>query len=151
MLRNVATVTDRGLNKSGSVVGLGRPSISRGRNFFDFRLPECPCSNSHSIAGKESPLPIQMHHFATNKHKAFTPRMEKIAKQFGLELNEAWNKKLMHHLGRHPNDYHEFVLFNMKKAAKEAKGDAKVFVELFEEYVKTPVINNPDLLNKSGW
>ena len=100
---------------------------------------------------KVKDLPIQMHHFATNKHKAFTPRMEKIAEQFKLDLNGAWNKELMHHLGRHPNDYHEFVLFNMKKAAKEAKGDSKVFLELFEEYVKKPILDNPDLLNKSGW
>lgn len=105
-----------------------------------------------ALKGKKvKDLPLQMHHFATNKNKAFTPRMEKIAKQFELNLNGAWNKELMHHLGRHPNDYHEFVLFNMTKAAKESKGDSKVFLELFEEYVKKPILDNPDLLNKSGW
>ncbi|MBP1617672.1 MAG: hypothetical protein H6Q14_1499 [Bacteroidetes bacterium] len=28
--------------------------------------------------------------------------MEGIAKQFGLDLNGAWNKAAMPHLGRHP-------------------------------------------------
>ena len=77
--------------------------------------------------------------------------MKNLAERFGLSLEEAWNKELMNHLGRHPDLYHEFVFFNMKKAAKEAKGDSKVFLDLFEKYVKDPVRKNPDLLNKSGW
>jgi len=77
--------------------------------------------------------------------------MKKIAKQFGFDLNGAWNKELIHHLGRHPNEYHDFVLSGMKQAKKEAGGNTEKFLKLFEEYVKTPVINNPDLLNKTGW
>ncbi len=62
-----------------------------------------------------------MHYFATNKNTAFNPQMKKIAKQFGLDLNEVWNKELMHCLGRHPNEYRDFVLSGMKLAKKEEK------------------------------
>ena len=96
-------------------------------------------------------LPTQNHHFATNKNKAFTPRMEPIAKEFGLELNGAWNKQKMPHLGRHPNSYHEFVLREMQNAQSGANGSQAEFIRLFELYVKEPVIQNPGLLKKSGW
>jgi hypothetical protein len=39
----------------------------------------------------------------------------------------------------------------MQKASIEAKGDVNKFLELFEERVKNPVIDNPDLLTKKGW
>lgn len=96
-------------------------------------------------------LPIQVHHFATNKSKTFTPQMEAIAKEFGLNLNGAWNKQALPHLGRHPNDYHKFVLQGMQKAKVEARGSQAEFIRLFEEYVKQPVIKNLELLRKSGW
>lgn len=47
--------------------------------------------------------------------------MEGIAKQFGLDLNGAWNKAAMPHLGRHPNAYHNFVLKGMQDAAAGAE------------------------------
>jgi len=77
--------------------------------------------------------------------------MKNIARQFGLDLEGVWNKELMRHLGRHPDKYHDFVLLYMEKAAREAKGDSKVFLELFEKYIKDPVRINPDMLNKGGW
>jgi len=98
-----------------------------------------------------STLPEQLHHFATNKNKAFTPEMQKIADQFGLRLDGAWNKELMPHLGRHPNEYHDFVLGGMRQAQAEAGGSAQNFLELFNTYVKEPVLQNPSLLRKSGW
>ena len=96
-------------------------------------------------------LPTQMHHFATNKHSLFTPQMNEIADQFGLKLDEAWNKAKLPHLGRHPNAYHNFVLSGMKKAAAEAGGSRAKLLELFEQYVIKPVQQNPELLRKSGW
>ena len=77
--------------------------------------------------------------------------MKVFAEDFGLNLNGSWNKELMHHHGRHPNEYHDFVLSGMKMARKEAGGDKEKFLKLFEKYIKTPVINNPNLLNKTGW
>lgn len=96
-------------------------------------------------------LPIQIHHFATNKSSKYTAKMATIAQKYGLKLDEAWNKAALPHLGRHPNTYHDFVLEGMKRASTEAGGDAKKFLNLFDKYVKKKVINNPNLLNKSGW
>jgi hypothetical protein len=39
----------------------------------------------------------------------------------------------------------------MNRAASEAGQDTSKFLELFENYVKTPIRNNPDLLSKEGW
>lgn len=77
--------------------------------------------------------------------------MEGIAKQFGLDINGAWNKAAMPHLGRHPNAYHEFVLKGMQDAAAGAGGNQAKFLQLFDQYVKQPVLQNPNLLRKSGW
>lgn len=102
-------------------------------------------------AQSSSNLPLQIHHFATNKHSVWTPRMESVAQQFGLELNGAWNKAALPHLGRHPNEYHQFVFQNMQRAASEAGSSQAKFLLLFDQYVKQPVLQNPNLLRKSGW
>jgi len=96
-------------------------------------------------------LPDQAHHFATNKNKDYTPGFKEIADQYGLDLNKEWNKEVMPHLGRHPNDYHDFVEAGMSQAAREAGKDKEKFLKLYEEYVKKPIRDNPDLLRKSGW
>ena len=96
-------------------------------------------------------LPTQIHHFATNKNKIFTPQMAKIAKQFGLDLDGAWNKAPLPHIGRHPNAYHIFVLNSMQQAAAGAGGSQAQFLNLFNQYVIQPVTKNPGLLRKSGW
>ena len=96
-------------------------------------------------------LPIQRHHFATNKSSVYTPRMRTIADRYGLGLNEPWNTAMLPHLGRHPNAYHDFVLRGMGRAANEAGTDAARFTRLFDTYVRQPVIQNPDLLRLIGW
>lgn len=93
----------------------------------------------------------QEHHFATNKSKAYTPQMERIAQKYGLDLDEAWNKEMLPHLGRHANVYHDFALEGMRRAAREAGNDKALFKQLFEKYVKEPIRENPDLLYKRGW
>ncbi|WP_412674546.1 AHH domain-containing protein [Aneurinibacillus thermoaerophilus] len=60
--------------------------------------------------GTPKAKPEQVHHYATNKSKKYTPQIEAITKKYGLDLDEAWNKELLPHQGRHPNDYHEYVL-----------------------------------------
>jgi len=146
-----AHIVDGALSFGGIVYGTGLIRNASRLINPPFLLPETPFSRPGSFAGKESPFPVQMHHFATNKSQTFTPRMKRIVDEYGLNLNEAWNKELMHHIGRHPDKYHLFVLRGMKQAKKEAGNNQKVFLELFEKYVKEPVLNNPDLLNKSGW
>ncbi len=93
----------------------------------------------------------QLHHFATNKNSKFTQQMEDIAEKFGLKLDEAWNKELMPHLGRHPDAYHDFVQQGMQDAAVGAGTSQAKFLELFNQYVKTPVIENPGMLRKAWW
>ena len=77
--------------------------------------------------------------------------MEAIAKQYGLMLDEAWNKEVLPHLGRHPNVYHDFVLVNMQRAADEAGARKDAFLNLFNQYVKEPVRQNPGMLRKDWW
>lgn len=35
--------------------------------------------------------PNQVHHYATNKSKTYTPQLEEIANRYGLDLDDAWN------------------------------------------------------------
>ena len=41
--------------------------------------------------------PNQVHHYATNKSKTYTPQLEEIANRYGLDLDDAWNKDLLPH------------------------------------------------------
>jgi len=95
--------------------------------------------------------PLEIHHFATNKSDTYTPQMQKIANQYGLKLDGDWNKATIHHLGRHPNAYHLFVLQQMTRAALEAGNDGEQFKKLFTQYVINVVQKNLMLLRKKGW
>jgi RHS repeat-associated protein len=112
---------------------------------------EPPNDGNRPTQSNETDRPIQVHHFATNKHKTFTPQMERIAKRYGLDLDGDWNKMSLPHQGRHPSAYHRFVLRGMQRAAREAGKNRGRFLELFDRYVKQPIINNPDLLRRNGW
>jgi hypothetical protein len=101
--------------------------------------------------GTSKLLPLQMHHFATDKHKRWAPMMKEIADQYGLSLNGSWNKARMPHLGRHPELYHNFVYRQMERATREAGTNRSLFLQKYDLYVKQPVLDNPELLRKSGW
>ena len=103
------------------------------------------------VSFKGGKMPKQVHHYATNKNKKFTPLFKQIASKFGLSLNGDWNKELLPHLGRHPNEYHDFVLKGMIRAQRQAGACKDKFLSLFEKYVKQPIRNNPEKLKKSGW
>lgn len=77
--------------------------------------------------------------------------MAKIASKYNLKLSGEWNKAALPHLGRHPNAYHDFVYDGMQRASIQAGNDKTKFLKLFDEYVKQPVIKNPNLLRKAGW
>jgi hypothetical protein len=108
-------------------------------------------SSSKATQEIASELPMQIHHFATNKHSFFTPQMEAITSKFGLSLNGAWNKQLMPHLGRHPHAYHRFVLKAMQDASVKSMGNQATFLKYFDQNVIQQVVNNPQLLRKAGW
>ena len=103
--------------------------------------------------GKESgsvTKPNQVHHYATNKSKTYTPQLEEIANRYELDLNDAWNKDLLPHQGRHPNAYHEYVLDSMKQFDNIAQGDKDIFLKLFDN-LKNNVKSKPDMLYKDYW
>lgn len=95
--------------------------------------------------------PYEMHHYATNKNKTYTPDMKKITDKYGLDLDDMWNKELLPHKRRHPNAYHDMVLEAMNNADSVAKGNQKLFLELFEKSVKQKVRENPEILYKEYW
>ena len=44
-----------------------------------------------------------------------------------MDLNGSWNKEALPHLGRHPNDYHKFVMEEMDKAADMAGNNVELY------------------------
>ena len=100
--------------------------------------------------GGTTTKPNQVHHYATNKSKTYTPQLEEIANRYGLDLDDAWNKDLLPHQGRHPNAYHEYVLDSMKQFDNIAQGDKDIFLKLFDN-LKNNVKSNPDMLYKDYW
>nr|WP_251832034.1 AHH domain-containing protein [Campylobacter jejuni] len=83
--------------------------------------------------GDDKQSSIQTHHIATDKIK-ITKFQNKIFN------NGDWNKVKMPHRGRHPNEYHEYILEKMSKIDKIARGDKDKFLKEFEklkEEVKT--------------
>ena len=99
-----------------------------------------------STAGK----PQQVHHYATNKSKTYTPQFEEITKKYNLDLDSKWNKDLFPHQGRHPNLYHDYVLESMKQFDEIAQGNKDIFLQLYES-LKTNIKNNPEMLYKDYW
>ncbi|TDW13120.1 WXG superfamily protein probably secreted by type VII secretion system [Breznakia blatticola] len=95
--------------------------------------------------------PDQIHHFATNKNKKYIDQFKDISNKYGLDLDAEWNKKLLPHQGRHPNAYHDFVLNEMIKADSLSNGNVEMFLDLFDQNVKVPIINNPDMLYSEYW
>jgi len=102
-----------------------------------------------SVASKT--IPQQVHHFATNKSSKYTAALSKIAEKYGLNLDEAWNKDLLAHQGRHPNAYHDFVLDTMQTIDQAAAGSQSKFLELFNTYIKEPIRQAPEMLRKEWW
>ncbi|MHB8065993.1 MAG: AHH domain-containing protein, partial [Ruminiclostridium sp.] len=102
------------------------------------------------IVTKEAGKPNQLHHFLSNKSSTFTELFEDVTKNYGLNLDDAWNKELLPHIGRHPDLYHMYMLENVNAIDKIAQGDKKLFLELFDG-VKQEIIKNPDMLYKKYW
>ena len=96
-------------------------------------------------------LPLQEHHFATNKHSKFTPKMQNIAIRYNLDLNDLWNRRKLPHQGRHPHAYHEWVLREMRIIDNMANGKQDLFLHLFDKRIIQPVLNDPDMLRKIFW
>ncbi len=107
-------------------------------------------SDSNSSGGGGNKKPNQIHHFATNKSQTYTSQLQEVADKYGLDLDDEWNKELLPHQGRHPNDYHEYILNSMKQFDEVAQGDKEVFLQLVEN-LKSNIRNNPEMLYKDYW
>ena len=69
-----------------------------------------------------------------------------------LDLNGSWNKEALPHLGRHPNDYHKFVMEEMDKAADMAgKNFSRIdIVSYYKDRKKYPTCNTAYLATTNG-
>lgn len=99
----------------------------------------------------KSQKPLQNHHYATNKNTKYTPKMEEVVKKYDLDLNGEWNIEKLPHQGRHPNEYHKFVYQQIKKIDMMPDMNQRRFINQFEQRVKVPIRNNPDMLYKKFW
>ena len=95
-------------------------------------------------------LPEQVHHFATNKNKKYSPLFNEIVSRYGLDLDGDWNMERMKQRGKHPNRYHDHILFKIKKCDMTASGDVDIFIREFEQ-VKKKIMDNPLMLRKAFW
>lgn len=94
----------------------------------------------------------QIHHYASNKNKEYTNQFKEILEIYGLDLDDDWNKRyISSHIGSHPKEYHEFVLEQLNKADRLAKGNVEKFKRYYEKLVIDKVNKNPEMLNKSYW
>jgi hypothetical protein len=98
-----------------------------------------------------APKPKQDHHFSTTKHSYYTPRMKRIAEKYNLDLEDPWNRRILSHQGRHPHTYHDWVLGEMEAIDLEAAGDVEMFLDLYQERVINPVLDDPSLLTREAW
>ena len=127
--------------------------VSKGMTYLQGKLSNSvKTSSSGSITNPNniSSRPEQIHHFATNKNKQYTPKFEEITGKYGLDLDGAWNKQSMPHQGRHPNNYHKYILSEMRNIDNIAQGSKGKFLDMFEGVKKT-ITDNPDMLRKAFW
>lgn len=96
-----------------------------------------------------------IHHVASNKHLTkYTMQFINIIDKYGLRLNQAWNKleiSKIYHYSKHPTQYHEWVLQELKNADKYAKGNVDKFLNYVNSNILEYIKKNPNILNKSGW
>mgnify|MGYP003505110701 CR=1 FL=1 len=76
----------------------------------------------------------------SNKNSKYTQQFRQITDKYDLDLDKPWNKEKMQHQGRHPNEYHQWMLDNIIEIDKKANGNQEVFLNAFEE-VKNIVIS----------
>lgn len=64
---------------------------------------------------------------------------------------ETYSKELLPHQGRHPNEYHDFVLDEMRNIDNIANGNKDIFLELYESEIRSVIRENPDMLYSDYW
>jgi len=126
--------------------------IAKAANSIDNIIDAGKSVDNLDVAKK---LPIENHHFATNKNKFFTPKFDDVLEKYGLDLNGSWNIDSMPHRGRHPNEYHDWVLDEIQNIDKSlggcGNGCSGDFIRAFSDQVIAPVKKNPIMVRKSYW
>ena len=90
---------------------------------------------------------IQKHHLVPWRNKKWTPLYRAITDKYGINL-KTWGDNLLEiiHKGRHPSEYHEFILSRLKMIDNIAKGNREKFEKLFKKYIIDRIANDPDIL-----
>ena len=99
----------------------------------------------------QNTVPIELHHFASNKgNHEYGKEFKEIAGEYGLNLDGDWNTDfVVGHKGPHSENYHKFVLKEMKKIHDSlggGKDQAAEFIELFKKQVIDVVQEDPGIL-----
>ena len=115
------------------------------------QMDKLPTPEIKLLQTNEVSKPTQIHHFATDKNSEYTPQMQAIADKYELSLKGDWNKASLPHQGRHPNDYHQWVLDNMTMIDKMPNMNSILFQQQFKINVIRPILNNPNMLYKNYW
>lgn len=107
----------------------------------------------HGIIGiaKQLPLPgfekyvddaaTQIHHLITNKGEYWPDVILQITNKYKLDLDGSWKKvPLPGHSGSHTDWYHQWIHKRLQEIDAIAKGDRDLFLDMFNETVKKPVL-----------
>ena len=129
--------------------GLTEASLALVSNSSMFIDPNSPL---YATTSEENGInkPLQVHHVASDKNSQFSQQFDSITSKYGLGLDDSWNKVLMQHQGRHPNEYHNYILSKLQDYDNLANGNKDKFLKLFES-LKSEVANNPEMLQKDYW
>lgn len=140
-----------GMGKSNVMATRHRPLMTEPDKLAPLPSDDLPIYSHADPTDVLEQKPLQNHHFATNKNSKFTPKMEKIANKYGLDLNGKWNIEKLPHQGRHSNGYNNWVYKNMQIMDMMPDMNQARFIKEFEQRVKMPIRNNPDMLYKKYW
>ena len=110
-------------HKTSQVSELGvAATVTAGLRNPDYYVKNNQAAHFEQI-GTSTSKPNQVHHYATDKNKIYIQKFKNITDKYGLDLDADWNKDLLPHQGRHPNEYHDFVLEGMRNIDNIANGN----------------------------
>ncbi len=96
----------------------------------------------------------QNHHIVSPINKRYLPEFTPITDKYALSLKGKWNIEpisVTFHNGRHPYAYHKWILDQLKNIDAESKGDKEIFLKLFQQQIKEPLLKQPEMLGKDYW
>ena len=98
------------------------------------------------MPGVPGPANSQIHHIASNKG-SWGPRFKALFDKAGISLDDAINKlPLPDHVGRHIEEYHQWVYNQLKAAIGNKTGrDASDALTQALERIRQALVSNPRL------